>query len=58
MGFRADVVRTVEAGRAAARDGQPVTACPHPRESILRVAWVRGYAAARPITAPSPVQSA
>ncbi|WP_371522749.1 Rmf/CrpP fold protein [Kitasatospora sp. NBC_01300] len=45
-------MRAVEAGRAAARAGQSVTVCPHPRESILRAAWVRGYAAARPITPP------
>ncbi|MGW2541089.1 Rmf/CrpP fold protein [Kitasatospora sp. NPDC001574] len=52
LGFRADVVRATRAGRDAARAGQPVTACPHPRDSLLRSAWVRGYAAARPITRP------
>ncbi|MEV7777807.1 Rmf/CrpP fold protein [Kitasatospora sp. NPDC088351] len=52
MGFRADIVRAVAAGRDAARGGQPITACPHPRDSLLRSAWVRGYAAARPLTAP------
>ncbi|MEU6238446.1 Rmf/CrpP fold protein [Kitasatospora sp. NPDC047058] len=54
MGFRADVVRAAAAGRDAARAAQPITACPHPRESLLRSAWVRGYAAARPITRPQP----
>ncbi|WP_257032531.1 Rmf/CrpP fold protein [Streptomyces sp. 1331.2] len=40
-------MRAVTAGRDAARAGQPVTVCPHPRESLLRLAWVRGYAAVR-----------
>ncbi|WP_158516453.1 Rmf/CrpP fold protein [Kitasatospora sp. MBT66] len=52
LGFRADAVRATRAGRDAARAGQPITACPHSRESLLRSAWVRGYAAARPLTAP------
>ncbi|WP_308222568.1 Rmf/CrpP fold protein [Kitasatospora sp. A2-31] len=45
-------MRAAAAGRDAARAGWPVTACPHPRESLLRPAWVRGYAAARPISRP------
>ncbi|WP_078661184.1 Rmf/CrpP fold protein [Streptomyces sp. NRRL B-24484] len=48
MGFRGDAVRAAAAGRDAARAGQSVTVCPHPRESLLRLAWVRGYAAERP----------
>ncbi|MFJ5883468.1 Rmf/CrpP fold protein [Kitasatospora cineracea] len=51
MGFRADIVRAVAAGIEAARDGRPATACPYPRGSLLRSAWVRGYARARPADA-------
>ncbi|WTU01365.1 hypothetical protein OHV05_15365 [Kitasatospora sp. NBC_00070] len=36
-------MRAVQSGRQAALDGQPVTACPHPRESLLRTAWLLGY---------------
>ncbi|MFJ1708565.1 Rmf/CrpP fold protein [Kitasatospora sp. NPDC088346] len=50
MGFRADAVRAAAAGRDAARARLPVTVCPHSCESLLRLAWVRGYATARPIT--------
>jgi ribosome modulation factor len=48
MGFREEAVQALNAGHQAAIDGQPVTACPHPRGSILRTAWVRGYAQAAP----------
>nr|WP_170304786.1 Rmf/CrpP fold protein [Kitasatospora viridis] len=41
-------MRAIAAGQQAARDGQPVTACPHPRGDLLRTAWVRGYAQAAP----------
>ncbi|MFD4659333.1 Rmf/CrpP fold protein [Kitasatospora sp. NPDC058444] len=45
-------MRAAAAGRDAARSGRPITVCPHPHESLLRAAWVRGYAAARPISRP------
>ncbi|WP_441251189.1 Rmf/CrpP fold protein [Kitasatospora sp. McL0602] len=48
MGFREDAVRALQDGLRAARVGQSVTACPHPRGSLLRTAWVRGYAQAAP----------
>ncbi|WP_445396451.1 Rmf/CrpP fold protein [Streptomyces sp. LE64] len=52
MGTRADIATAVQEGRAAARRADPVTTCPHPATSVLRTAWIRGYAAARPATAP------
>ncbi|MFE7634468.1 Rmf/CrpP fold protein [Kitasatospora sp. NPDC057518] len=42
-------MRAVASGRDAARSGQPITTCPHPRNSLLRSAWVRGYATAWPM---------
>ncbi|MGW8988712.1 Rmf/CrpP fold protein [Streptomyces zhihengii] len=50
MGTREDIVRATLDGEDAARDGRPVTACPHPASSLLRTAWVRGYARGRPAT--------
>lgn len=47
MGTRADIVQAVNEGAEAGRTGQPPTACPHPRTSLLRTAWIRGYAPAR-----------
>lgn len=49
MGFREDAVRALQAGRHAAKTGRPATDCPHPAESLLRLAWVRGYVAAGPL---------
>ncbi len=40
---RVDLTRALLAGRAAARAQQPMTACPHPAETHLRTAWLRGY---------------
>ena len=45
MGFREDAVRAHRAGYVAARAGRPPTDCPHPADSLLRTAWVRGYVA-------------
>ncbi len=49
MGTREDIARAVIEGTEAGRRGDPPTACPHPRTSLLRTAWIRGYARARPI---------
>ncbi|MFE0877310.1 Rmf/CrpP fold protein [Streptomyces sp. CA-250714] len=49
MGTREDIVRAVTAGREAGRRGDRPTACPHPRDSLLRTAWIRGYAETRPL---------
>ncbi|MGW1405029.1 Rmf/CrpP fold protein [Streptomyces sp. NPDC002403] len=49
MGTREDVTRAVNEGAEAGRRGDPPTACPYPRTSLLRGAWVRGYARARPL---------
>ncbi|MGW7197228.1 Rmf/CrpP fold protein [Streptomyces chryseus] len=47
MGTREDIVRAVAEGAEAGRTGQPPTACPYPRTSTLRTAWIKGYAPAR-----------
>ncbi|NML50546.1 hypothetical protein HHL19_12835 [Streptomyces sp. R302] len=52
MGAREDITRAVLEGRTAAQEGRPPSACPYPRTSVLRTAWIRGYAAARPVTEP------
>ncbi|MFE6689634.1 Rmf/CrpP fold protein [Streptomyces sp. NPDC057743] len=44
MGTRGDLVRAINAGAAAGRSGDPVTACPFPSGDLRRSAWVRGYA--------------
>ncbi|APD18592.1 hypothetical protein SEA_PAPAYASALAD_5 [Streptomyces phage PapayaSalad] len=48
MGAREDITRALLEGRTAAQEGHPPTVCPYPRTDILRTAWIRGYAAARP----------
>ncbi|MFE4328724.1 Rmf/CrpP fold protein [Streptomyces sp. NPDC056831] len=50
MGTREDITRAVDEGAKAGRRGDPPTVCPYPRTSLLRGAWVRGYARARPLT--------
>lgn len=52
MGTREDIVRAIEAGRQAGRDGAPSSSCPHPATSLLRTAWILGHAE----TQPSPAQ--
>ena len=49
MGTREDIARAMLAGREAGQAGKRATQCPHPAESLLRTAWIRGYAAARPV---------
>ncbi|MFD3911207.1 Rmf/CrpP fold protein [Streptomyces sp. NPDC058603] len=43
MGARVELTRALLAGRAAAHEGAPPTACPHPDRTLLRTAWLRGY---------------
>lgn len=50
-GFREQAAAALQDGRQAASSGQPVTECPHPRGSLLRTAWVRGYASSAPLPA-------
>lgn len=50
MGTREDIARAITAGREAGARGDHVTACPYPGTSLLRRAWFRGYAEARPLT--------
>ncbi|MFF5501255.1 Rmf/CrpP fold protein [Streptomyces roseolus] len=52
MGAREDIARAILAGNEAAKNGDPPTTCPHPRTSVLRAAWIRGYADARPVAEP------
>ncbi|MEV4966662.1 Rmf/CrpP fold protein [Streptomyces sp. NPDC024062] len=47
MGAREDIVTATTAGAEAGRTGQPPTACPYARTSLLRAAWISGYAPAR-----------
>jgi ribosome modulation factor len=49
VGSRGDLVRAINAGAEAGRNGDPVTACPFPAGDLRRSAWVRGYANARPL---------
>lgn len=49
-GTREQITRAHSEGAAAGKAGEQPTACPYPRTSILRSAWIRGYARARPIT--------
>ena len=49
-GTREQITKATTEGKAAAEAGEQPTACPYPRTSILRGAWVRGFARARPIT--------
>lgn len=51
MGTREEIVRAVTTGREAGDRGEPPTACPYPASSILRTAWIRGYAERRPVAA-------
>ncbi|MFD7103106.1 MULTISPECIES: Rmf/CrpP fold protein [Streptomyces] len=49
MGSRGDLVRAMNAGREAGVNRAPVTSCPFPAGDLRRSAWVRGYAAGRPL---------
>ena len=49
MGTREDITRAVSEGRAAGDRGDDPRTCPYPRSSLLRTAWIRGYAERRPI---------
>ncbi|MFM9613907.1 Rmf/CrpP fold protein [Streptomyces niveiscabiei] len=51
MGTREDVVRAVQEGIEAGRRGDDVRTCPYPGDSLLRTAWIKGYARERPATA-------
>ncbi|MFF4523444.1 Rmf/CrpP fold protein [Streptomyces bluensis] len=50
MGTREDIVKAVETGREAGRNGDPPSVCPYPSTSTLRTAWIRGYAETRPVS--------
>ncbi|WP_371795988.1 Rmf/CrpP fold protein [Streptomyces sp. NBC_01718] len=48
MGTREDIARALNEGAEAGRQGDPPTTCPHPSTSVLRTAWIRGYAGTAP----------
>lgn len=48
VGTREQIVRAVLAGWEAGRRRESPSVCPYPATSILRTAWIRGYARARP----------
>ncbi|MFF7234409.1 Rmf/CrpP fold protein [Streptomyces sioyaensis] len=50
MGPRESITQALTEGAAAGRAGKPATDCPYPRTSLLRTAWIRGYARARPLS--------
>jgi hypothetical protein len=52
---RQDIARAVADGTAAGRRGDQPATCPHPATSLLRRAWLAGYARGRPLpTLPDP----
>jgi len=50
VGEREALVRALDEGAAAGRDGTPVTSCPYPAGDLRRSAWVRGYAKTRQLS--------
>lgn len=50
MGTREDIVRAVRQGIEAGRRGDDPRTCPYPGTSLLRTAWIKGYASERPAT--------
>ncbi|MEU6649506.1 Rmf/CrpP fold protein [Streptomyces sp. NPDC046900] len=51
MGPREQLVKALNEGAAAARQGASVTTCPYPAGDLRRSAWVRAYAKNRPLPA-------
>ncbi|MET9555095.1 Rmf/CrpP fold protein [Streptomyces sp. NPDC006645] len=47
MGTREEIAAAIIKGRTAGEAGEKPTACPYPSTSILRTAWIKGYAPAR-----------
>lgn len=47
MGPREDIVKAVQQGAEAGRNGDDARTCPYPGDSLLRTAWIKGYAGAR-----------
>lgn len=47
MGTREEIAEAILKGREAGEAGEKPTVCPYPSTSILRTAWVQGYAPAR-----------
>jgi ribosome modulation factor len=49
MGPREQLVRALNEGAQAGREGARPTACPYARDDLRRSAWIRGYAKNRPL---------
>lgn len=47
MAAREDLVRALDEGANAGREGVSVLSCPYPAGDLRRSAWVRGYAKTR-----------
>ncbi|MFC9682719.1 Rmf/CrpP fold protein [Streptomyces sp. NPDC056948] len=47
MGEREALVRALDEGAEAGREGVSVTSCPYPAGDLRRSAWVRGYSKTR-----------
>ncbi|WP_019055016.1 Rmf/CrpP fold protein [Streptomyces prunicolor] len=47
MGTRENIVKAVQQGAEAGRNGDDARTCPYPGDSLLRTAWIKGYAGAR-----------
>ncbi|MFD8151738.1 Rmf/CrpP fold protein [Streptomyces sp. NPDC059720] len=58
MGARGDIIRAVVAGRQAGREGALLAACPYPATSLLRTAWINGYAQVRTLPPVPPAPNA
>lgn len=56
LGTRTTIVRALAEGRAAGARGDRPTVCPYGRESLLRTAWIRGYAQSRPLASRAQAQ--
>ncbi|MBK3576133.1 hypothetical protein JHN63_20380 [Streptomyces sp. MBT65] len=51
MGTREDIVEAIQQGAEAGRRGDDARTCPYRGDSLLRTAWIKGYARERPATA-------
>ncbi len=48
MGTRTDIAEAIRKGEEAGRTGQRPNVCPYPGTSLLRTAWIKGYASTAP----------
>ncbi|WP_324603881.1 MULTISPECIES: Rmf/CrpP fold protein [unclassified Streptomyces] len=48
VGTRTDIAEAIRKGEEAGRTGQRPNVCPYPGTSLLRTAWIKGYASTAP----------